>query len=78
MPLIRQERSLLAVLFLGVPHTKNFNQTTHTTMTQNKQDYVSPITDVLVLRIETGILITSDPKSNPNNGYDPNCDLGDI
>jgi len=47
-------------------------------MNTTKQGYESPTTDVLVLRIETGILITSDPANNPNRGYDPSWNLGDI
>lgn len=47
-------------------------------MTQTKQDYKSPTTDVLGLRIETGILITSDPANNPNTDYNPIWNLGDI
>lgn len=45
---------------------------------KNKEVYTSPITEALELNLECGILITSDPKSNPNNGYSPNWDLGDI
>lgn len=47
-------------------------------MNKTRQDYESPTTNVLVLRIERGILITSDPDNNPNSGYDPDWDLGDI
>lgn len=41
-------------------------------------DYESPITQLIDLRIESGILIVSDPKDNPNKGYDNEWDLGDI
>jgi len=45
-------------------------------MTQNKQDYTSPLTTVLELRLENVMLITSSPDNNPNKGYDSDWDLG--
>ena len=41
-------------------------------------DYESPTTQLIDLRVESGILITSDPQNNPNSGYDNGWDLGDI
>jgi hypothetical protein len=40
--------------------------------------YDAPTTDVLLLCMESGILITSDPENNPNKGYNNGWNLGDI
>ena len=45
---------------------------------KQREQYEAPSTDVVLLRMETGILITSDPLNNPNNGYVSGWDLGDI
>ena len=45
---------------------------------QKLMDYERPTTELIDLRIESGILITSDPENNPNKGYESGWNLGDI
>ena len=47
-------------------------------MIQTKADYASPTTDVLELRVENVILITSSTENNPSNAYDTGWDLGSL
>ena len=46
-------------------------------MTQ-KLLYTAPAAEALVVQTEGSILITSNPKNNPNKGYNSGWDLGDI